>query len=241
MRWPFRAVLVVSLGLLAGCVRSPEVNPPLQPVEAPERWLKGSAYLKQVEGGVEVEVAFLGAGPGALLFDVVVANRGTAPVLVAPEGFVCDLTLPEASLAPREVPVVDPEAMIRQFDQASAAERSSQGVTTAFRGVFLLADLGDILSQSSRRNPREQREVRQDQRETSRDLDEADVRSEARLTGLAAQRRHWEEDCVRKTTLDPGYGLRGKVVVHANTRLASQVVLRLPVGAKTFRFAFRPR
>jgi len=233
MRWPFRVVLVVSLGLLAACVRPPEVNPPLQPVEASERWLKGSAYLKRVQGGVEVRAAFLEAGPGALLFDVVVANRGTAPVLVAPEGFVCDLTLPEASLAPPEVPVVDPEAMIRQFVQASAAERSSQGVTSAFRGVFLLADLGDILSQSSRRNPREQRE-------TSRDLDEADVRSEARLTDLAAQRRHWEEDCVRKTTLDPGYGLRGKVVVHVNTRLASQVVLRLPLGAETFRFAFRP-
>lgn len=241
MRWSFRVFLAMSLGLLAGCVRPPEANPALQPAEAPDRWLKGSAYLKQVRSGVEVEAAFVGAGPGALLFDVVVANRGTAPVLVAPEGFVCDLTLPEASLAPREVPVVDPEAMIRQLDQASAAERSTQGATAAFRGVFLLADLGDALSQSSRRSPREQREVRQDQREASRDLDAADRRSEDRLTGLAAQRRHWEEDCVRKTTLGPGYGLRGKVVVHANTRLASQVVLRLPVGAETFRFAFRPR
>lgn len=240
MRPSFR-ILAMGLGLLVGCVRPPEVNPPLQPMEAPDRWLKGSAYLKQTRGGVEVEAAFVGAGPGALLFDVVVANRGAVPVLVTPEVFACELSLPETSLAPREVLAVDPEAMIRQLHQASAAERSSLGVSAAFRGVFLLADLGDALSQSSRRSSREQREVRQEQRETSRDLDAAEGRSEARLTGLVAQRRHWEEDCVRKTTLDPGYGLRGKVVVHANTRLASQVVLRIPVGVETFRFAFRPR
>ena len=240
MRWPFRVLLAMGLGLLAGCVRPPEVNPPLQLVEAPDRWLKGSAYRTQVHGGVTVEAAFVDAGPGALLFDVVVANRGTAAVLVSPEAIACDLTLPEGSLAPREVGAVDPEAMIRQLGQARAAEQASQGVTAAFRGVFLLADLGDALSQSTR-SAREQREVRQEQRETRRDLDGADRHSEARLTGLAEQRRHWEEDCVRKTTLDPGYGLRGKVVFHVNARLASQVVLRVPLGGETFRFAFRPR
>ncbi|WP_243288291.1 hypothetical protein [Geothrix terrae] len=240
MRRPFRILLTLGFGLLAGCMRPPGVNPSLQPVEAPDRWLKGRAYLKQEQAGVEVQAAFVEAGPGSLQFDLVVANRGTTTVLVDPERCFCDLTLPADTLAPREIPAVDPEARIRAIIQASAAEKASQSDTTAFRGLFLLADLGDTLSQSTQRNPRQQREAQRGKQDTYRDMDQADRRSGERLTGLAEQRRHWEEDCLRKTTLEPGYGLRGRVVFHTKTQLASQVVLRVPVGAGTFRFAFRP-
>ncbi|HEX9011852.1 MAG TPA: hypothetical protein VF804_15935 [Holophagaceae bacterium] len=207
-----------------------------------DRWLRGKAYLKEEQGGLEVRAAFEDAGPGALLFDVVVANRGPAPVLVAPEQFQVVLgDLPEGSLAPREYAAVDPEVMIHQLGRASAAEQATKGATNAFRGIFLLADLGDTLTGSTQRNPREQREVRQDNRETYRDMDAADRNADARLSGLAGQRRHWEEDCVRKTTLDPGYGLRGKVVFHLDARRAGKVALRVPVGSQTFQFDFRTR
>jgi hypothetical protein len=230
------------LGLLAACVRPPEPNPQLQPVQPVDRWLRGKAYLKEAQGGLEVRAAFEDAGPGALLFDLVVANRGTAPVLVAPELFQVVLgDLPEGSLAPREYAAVDPEVMIQQLGRASAATQAAKGTTSAFRGVFLLADLGDALTSSTQRSAREQREIRQDNRETARDMDAADRNADARLSGLAGQRRHWEEDCVRKTTLDPGYGLRGKVVFHLDSRRAGKVALRLPVGPQTFQFDFRAR
>jgi hypothetical protein len=239
MRPFLRLLPALLLGLLAACVRPPEPNPQLQPVQPVDRWLKGRPYLKQIQGGLEVRAAFEEAGPGALLFDVVVANRGAEPVLVAPEAFQCVLgDLPEGSLAPREYAAVDPEAMIRQLGEASAAERASQGTTQAFRGIFLLADLGDALSASTQRSAREQREVRQDNRETLRDMAEADRQSDARLSGLAARRRHWEEDCLRKTTLDPGYGLRGKAVFHLDSRRAGKVTLRVPLGGEVFRFDF---
>ena len=239
MRAVTRLLSASLLVLLAACVRPPEPNPQLQPVQPVDRWLRGKAYLKEVQGGLEVRAAFEDAGPGALLFDVVVANRGTAPVLVAPEQFQCVLGgLPEGSLAPREYAAVDPEVMIQQLGRASAAEQAAKGTTNAFRGIFLLAD---ALSASTQRSAREQREVRQDHRETYRDMDAADRQSDARLSGLAGQRRHWEEDCVRKTTLDPGYGLRGKVVFHLDARRAGTVALRIPLGSQTFQFDFRAR
>lgn len=242
MRPTARLIPALLSALLAGCVRPPEPNPQLQPVQPVDRWLRGKAYLKEAQGGLEVRAAFEEAGPGALLFDVVVANRGTAPVLVAPEQFQCVLGgLPEGSLAPREYAAVDPEVMIQQLGRASAAEQAAKGTTNAFRGIFLLADLGDALSASTQRSAREQREVRQDHRETYRDMDAADRQSGARLSGLAGQRRHWEEDCVRKTTLDPGYGLRGKVVFHLDARRAGTVALRIPLGSQTFQFDFRAR
>jgi hypothetical protein len=233
---------VLLLGALAGCVRPPQPNPPLLPVQPVDRWLRGKAYLKQVQGGLEVRAAFEDAGPGALLFDVVVANRGTAPVLVAPEQFQCVLgDLPEGSLAPREFAAVDPELMIRQLGQASASEQAAKANTNAFRGIFLLADLGNTLAGSAQRSPREQREVRQDNRATYRDMDAADRHADQRSAGLAGQRLHWEQDCVRKTTLDPGYGLRGQVVFHLDARKAGKVALRIPLGAQTFQFDFRTR
>lgn len=242
MRPSARLLSALVFGLLAGCIRPPEPNPQLQPVQPVDRWLRGKAYLKEEQGGLEVRAAFEDAGPGALLFDVVVANRGPAPVLVAPEQFQVVLgDLPEGSLAPREYAAVDPEVMIHQLGRASAAEQATKGATNAFRGIFLLADLGDTLTGSTQRNPREQREVRQDNRETYRDMDAADRNADARLSGLAGQRRHWEEDCVRKTTLDPGYGLRGKVVFHLDARRAGKVALRVPVGSQTFQFDFRTR
>jgi hypothetical protein len=136
---------------------------------------------------------------------------------------------------------VDPEVMIQQLGRAGAAAQVAKGTTSAFRGIFLLADLGDTLTNSAQRSAREQREVRQDNRETARDLDAADRTSDARLSGLAGQRRHWEEDCIRKTTLDPGYGLRGKVVFHLDARRAGKVALRLPLGPQAFQFDFRTR
>lgn len=242
MRAVTRLLSASLLVLLAACVRPPEPNPQLQPVQPVDRWLRGKAYLKEVQGGLEVRAAFEDAGPGALLFDVVVANRGTAPVLVAPEQFQCVLGgLPEGSLAPREYAAVDPEVMIQQLGRASAATQAAKGTTHAFRGVFLLADLADTLTSSTQRSAREQREIRQDNRETVRDMEAADRNADARLSGLAAQRRHWEEDCIRKTTLDPGYGLRGKVVFHLDSRRAGKVALRLPVGPQAFQFDFRTR
>ena len=242
MRLSACVLSVLLLSILAGCVRPPEPNPTLQPIQPVDRWLRGKAYLKQVQGGLEVQAAFEDAGPGAFLFDVVVANRGTAPVLVAPETFQCVLGgMPEGSLAPREYAAVDPEVMIRQLGRASAAEQAANANANAFRGLFLLANLGDTLANSARRSPREQREIRQDSRETARDMDAADRQSDARLSGLAGQRRHWEEDCVRKTTLEPGYGLRGQVVFHLDARLAGKVALRIPLGPQTFEFDFRTR
>jgi hypothetical protein len=84
---------------------APHGPPPSRPAARPPGWLcpaagaqppapagaargslaAGKAYLKEEQGGLEVRAAFEDAGPGALLFDVVVANHGTAPVLVAPE------------------------------------------------------------------------------------------------------------------------------------------------------------
>lgn len=148
---------------MAACVCPPEPNPQLQPVRPVDRWLRGKAHLKEERGGLEARAAFEDADPVALLFDVVVANRGAEPVLVAPEAFQSVLgDLPEGSLAPRESAVVDPEAMIRQLGEASAAERASQGTTQAFPGIFLPADLGDALSASIRRSARKPPEVRQE-------------------------------------------------------------------------------
>ncbi|MDP1832931.1 MAG: hypothetical protein Q8K67_12810 [Geothrix sp.] len=235
-------VAIAFLAPLIGCFRAPEPNPPLQPVQPVERWVHGKAYLRQTRGDLEATVAFLEAAPGSLLFDVVLTNRGQAAVLVAPEQFSCGLEeLPPGVAGPRDVPAVDPEQMIHRLGQAAATEQAAKANTAVFRGVFLLADMADSVSNDRYRSPRERREVRQDSRETYRDMNEADREADRRSSGIAGMRRHWEEDCVRKTTLDPGYGLQGKVVFHLDTRRVGRVILRLPVGSSTFQFEYRPR
>lgn len=243
---------ILLAGLLTiGCVPPAPIpfNPSFSPEVPATRWEHGKARLSQEKDGITLVATFLEGGPGALLFEVEVQNRSGAPFVLTPEQLNIDLFMASqpAPMLLRTERAVDPERQIELLARSAHALERQRQVDQAVAGnlaIFALAvDVASAVDNSQK--PAQERHATAPIspvviHDLAHSEAQADLTHTIRLANLKDTREPWEQACLRRTTVDDGQGVRGRVVFHLDATRCDRLVLRVPAGPVTFEVPYRP-
>ncbi|UYZ59607.1 hypothetical protein [Hymenobacter latericus] len=236
---------------LGGCV--PQYHIALKPASNATRWEGGLEMVSDEADSVEVSMAAASTAGNFLEFDVTLRNRSARAVVVAPEQFYLLASFPPAAtpnaaaaVGPVRVPAIDPEETIRQL-QLSAAFHEKK--STAIPAVEILSGINEIAQDLSSRK-RKETDAQRDARNAAYHAEMNGYQQErtdhaVRAAALRDELRATETDLLRKTTLDAGFAVRGRVRFLRTADAADRLRVVLPVGGRALaaeftQFRYRP-
>ena len=223
----------LSILLLVSCL-TPQNILKLKPQSEQTSWFYGQEFTSDSINGIIAKVASDEVNYPWYLFDVEITNRSNMSLLVDPAQFFC---VPlNGKLEPfigDTIYAVDPETKIMELDKnlaVNAANQKSQlGLTLLSAGIDVATGIA-VLSDNNPRN---------DNFRT--DLFPATIAGgeEKRLEAIDLNelRDTWKSTTLRKTTLEKGYALHGKILVPMVPK-ASYMQINIPVDDELIRINF---
>lgn len=230
-RWAWCLALLAPL---AGCMPSYYIR--LQPSGTVSRWEEGHPLVAAAADSVETLVGVASTVNQWVDFDVTVRNTSSRPVLVAPEQFYALVDFPAtkttAALHVR-VPAEDPEQALQTLSQQADYHARKSTAVPLGEVLSSLNNLTQDLSSNKRKETTEQYNARKAAYQAEQNSYEQDRTSHAvQAASLRDDVRRLEDTRLRKTTLSPGYALRGRVRFPAWFHTATQVRVMLPVNGR---------
>jgi hypothetical protein len=233
MKQLFYLSLGLSILLLASCSASRSVIK-LKPQSEQTSWFYGQEFTGDSVFGIIAKVAFDQVNHPWYLFDVEITNRSNMPYVVDPASIFC---VPlNGTLEPFNddtLYAVDPEIKIMELDKELAANSTRQknqlGLTLLAAGIDIATGIV-VLTDNNPRN----------------DFIRTDLLPAAIAQGqenrfeaidLNELRDTWKSTTLRKTSLETGYAMHGKVLVPIVPD-ASYIQLNIPVDNELIRINF---
>jgi len=225
-----------------------------KPEETQTTWEKGKEFVSYKNGEYEVHCSYYGNNEKYILFDIEVVNNKGIEFLVAPEDIKLysgqwDNMKQSVVYDNNPTSAIDPEMELLKIDmensRAEAALHNSQvAAVTIFAAAIPLA----IAASTSDYNNR-------DYDETSISNSElvdagvnlalgttaiTEINHENQIISLSDSKNLWEAASLRKTTLSPGYSIRGLVFfpipdIHIRK---IQFDVPIPTGVISFKYDF---
>ncbi len=220
----------------------------IHPQEQNTTWERGKEFVSYRKGEYEVHCAYEGARGKYLVFDIEFINYKGEEFLVCPEKCTIyqdtgkwDGVTNQRVYSMFPVRAYDPEQELLQIDIAeSQAEASRKNANTAAVAISVAALPLLVAAAASDVNSGNQVD---DSRVNNTDLVAAGVDvalttnevnrvvQEDRIISLNDSRYMWQEAALRKTTLSPGYSIRGLVYFPIpDFKLYRKFRLDVPVG-----------
>jgi len=245
-------IFVVLLSTLTSCF-SPKPVMRFKPEETQTTWDKGKEYVSYKKGDYEVHSSYDGNNEKYIMFDIEIVNTKGVDFLVAPEdiklytGSWDDVT---QSVIYNNTPIsaVDPEIELLKIDMDnSKAEASRKNGQIAAAAIFAAAIPLAIVASNSDMNNNHNESYNT---VTNTDLVDAGVdvalsttainemNQENQIISLNDSKNVWETASLRKTTLSPGYSIRGLVffpIPEIQTRKI-QFDVPTPAGVISFKY-----
>ncbi|GAB2947378.1 hypothetical protein GCM10027048_10410 [Hymenobacter coalescens] len=221
--------------LLGACSTSYYVL--VKPAGGEGRWQDGLEVVSSQADSLDVRLGVVSTSGPWLEFDVTVRNRSSRPVLVAPEAFYLDAYggQPGAAVAagPLRVQAENPEQNIQSLQQQVQYHEQKSTALPATEVLSSLSNLVDDLSSKKRKETEEQRNAREANYKAEMARYEQERTAHAvQAVSARQQAQALEEQLLRKTTLDPGYALRGRVRFRRYTDSATRLRLVTPVAGR---------
>jgi len=223
----------ILLLLLANC-STPRNILKLKPQSEKTSWFYGQEFTGDSVFGIIAKVAFDEVQHPWYAFDVEITNRSNMNYLVDPsQFFMVPLNGKSQPLNGDTIYAVDPESKIMELDRSLAVNSSNQKNAL---GLSLLAagiDIATGIAVMSDDNPKN------DNLRT--DLLPLAIASGAEnkfeAIDLNELRNTWKSTTLRKTTLEKGFSIHGKVLVPISPD-ASYIQLNIPVDNELIRINF---
>lgn len=226
--------------LLQACA-VPQPVSRLAPLEDNYEWLNGTENLYfSTKDQLEVELQYIRSTPAYLLFEVGVRNLTDKTVLLDPTKFSM-LPLMNDSLSANGLAVfaVNPENQLLELDIQSNREVAEQtneaGMELLSQGLNLASDIASI-GQEKNAEEVEQEELERQQRRENYEVSQAE--SDIRLQSLDDRRHFWANRTLRKTSLKPGYEIRGTVFFPRNNKVTF-LEIKINLGENEFAAKYR--
>jgi len=229
-------------GLLSAC--GPSYFLTMKPTAENTIWYEGREMVLQEQDSMLVQMSFVRYEGKELVFEAVVENGSSQPILVAPEQFFYQPVTTQAATAgtptnvPARVAAIDPEQRMRQLETTLAYE--SKEATKVSLGE-LLTTLGhiteDVVSIKKKEtdeevDEREQRQQSERNYYTNQRLEHSIAADQVRY-----KKEEVEQRLLRKNTLPPGQYIRG-YVYFPRTDVADVIRVVVPVGEQPATFDF---
>lgn len=224
-----------ALALLGACATPYHVM--VKPAAGANRWQNGVEVVSSRQDSVDVRLGVVSTSGPWLEFDVTVHNQSARPVLVAPEAFYLDAYGAPAGSAvasgPLRVQADNPEQALQQLRQQAEYHQKQSTNVPATELLSSLSNLVDDLSSTKRKETEAQRNARQANYHAEMARYEQERTSHAVQAGSARDAvSGLEQAMLRKTTLDPGGVLRGRVRFRRYTDLATRLRVVTPVAGR---------
>lgn len=207
-------VLLAAALFLSGCYVAPKPVYRLTPLDSSAEWHLGRQIVRAGTDSVAIAVTFR-RHTRWFEFDVDITNRGSGPVLVAPERFhYIVLDAPEAAVTADagRFHAVDPESMLVALDKEASREEARYASAVLTDATFAVVELADdIASAGEERTPQEAAAEEADDIEDDVHRIRRDGSHESRMSHLENARYEWSETTLRKTTLHPARYIDGRV------------------------------
>lgn len=206
-------------------------------------WDKGKEYISYKMGEYEVHTSYFGCDNNNLIFDIEVVNVDGEEFLVAPENI--KLHLGQWNNAAQNVSfgnaisAIDPEMQLLKFDlEASKAEAASKNAGIAAVGIFAAAiPLAIVAAKSDADNEKNNKQSDVSNTElvstgvnlalTANEVNQN--LQEIKIQSMNDSKYYWETASLRKTTLSPGYSIRGLVYFPIPEMKFRKLKLDIPV------------
>ena len=219
-------ITIAILTTLTSCF-SPKPVLRFKAEETNSTWDKGKEYISYKKGNYEVHTSYYGNNDKYIMFNIEIVNNNGEEFLVAPENIKLytgswDNVKQITSYNTNPISAIDPEMELLKIDlESSKAEAASKNAGIAAVVIFAAAiPLAIIASKSDAEN-------------TSSNYNESNI-SNTELVGAGVDiafganainhdvqkekiismndsKYTWETSSLRKTTLSPGYSIRGLV------------------------------
>lgn len=230
--------------LFASCA-TPRTIVRMSPVSEQVKWNFGQAYASDTVAGVYVEAAFDKATKEYAIFDITILNGSNMSYLVEPESFVLDAIVHD-SILESHTNAVDPEIMLLSIDkkisQNEADAKNAKVGAAIATGALVATAVVVSVAAGSDIEPRYHHHYRS----VDPDLFLAPIILNAATNDIPADylssddqyRDVWANITIRKTTLEPGYQMQGKVFFPRNENPGTYV-LKLPVDDGAISIPFK--
>lgn len=224
---------LAAILILASCA-TPKPLLKLKPQSEKTSWFYGEEFSGDSAFGIITKVAFNQIEQPWYTFDVEITNRSNMDFLVDPANiFMVPLNPRSEPLSNDTIYAVDPEKKIGELDRSLAinsAHRKNQiGLTLLAAGIDIATGIATLTDD----NPRNDH-LRTDLLPVALAAGEEN-RFEA--IDLNQLRDTWKETTLRKTTLQSGYSIHGKLLVPVCPD-ASYIQLNIPVDNELIRINF---
>jgi hypothetical protein len=253
MKFNHSLLAIVSLASLTSCF-APKPVLRFKPEETNTTWEKGKEFVSYKRGEYQIHSSYYGYNDKYIIFDIEIVNNKGDEFLVAPEDIklyqgVWDNTKQSVIYDSIPVRAIDPEAELLNIDlENSRAEASRKNSQVAVAAIFaaaiplaIVATSGDMHSSNNYQRSISNTEM------VDAGIDLAigttaikQVSQENQIVSLNDSKFNWEASSLRKTTLSPGYSIRGLVffpVPSINCRKISFDV-PTPNGNVTFKYDY---
>ncbi|HEX9652460.1 MAG TPA: hypothetical protein VGA99_02015 [bacterium] len=224
---------VLSSIFLTSCYVSPPPVYQLSPVPDSGIWWSGKQYAADSTNGISTFVAYQRSDRHHLIFEVEFTNQSEEQVLVSPEDFYyLPLQSAEDTVSQREVHALNPETELLEIDKSLSREHASYATHTAIDLTVSLLDLVLAIVSPDDAASYEER--------LAWEVNRADYQQlhQARVSELKGLREEWEFETLRKTTMNPGEQIRGRVYFPI-TKQAQFIELVLPIGRHPITLIFK--
>lgn len=214
----------ISLIIFSSC-STPKELIKLKPQSDKTSWFYGQEFTGDSIFGVIAKVAFDEIQPPWYAFDMEIVNRSNMDYLVDPaQMFVVPLDGNSKPLSNDTIHAIDPEAKIMELDRKLAINASNRknglGLTLLAAGI----DIATGIAVMSDDNPRNDH-LRTDLLPV---VMAANAENKFVAQDLNELRDTWKSTTLRKTTLQSGFSIHGKLLVPVSPD-ASYIQLNIPV------------
>ena len=207
---------VLASILLASCA-TPKAVVRMKPVSENVRWNYGQAYASDTVMGIVAEAAFENSTPDYNVFNVSVINNSNMDYLVDPATFrIENITVDPAN--PVAIKAIDPETILLNIDKKisqNEADAKNAKVGVAIAAGALIATSVALVVTDNNNHDQHHRHREADPNllvtapiiiDGANNYDPGDY-----VSSIDRQRELWANATIRKTTLESGYKIEGKV------------------------------
>lgn len=180
----------------------------LEPSQESTRWLYGQEFAKDSVAGIIYEVGFDQIVDPNYLFDLDITNRSNLEILIDPcDFYYIPLNDSLQPIAEEYFHASDPEKEILNIEKRLSITEARRKNSVALSIIGLGVDVASSIIIATDDNPHNDF-IRTDMFNA---VQAGNVVNEFQAANLQELRDSWSESTIRKTTLEPGFSMKGKV------------------------------
>ncbi len=229
----YMIALVGMLSLLSAC-HTPYAVIRQQPTQSDAVWYQGKAFVSEENEQVQLVVAFEQQWDRNLIYELEIKNIGPDPLIVSPEHMYSMMSPGPDIISNELIHAVNPEEQLLALDAALSRERA---YIANNRTASLIGTVANTVGAVTADTPEEAQFYENEQIDQNAWDANEEAAFQTNSTNLNDQKSLWQYDMLRRTTLQPGESIQGRIAIPSR-KVSAYSILHFPYGETPIKIPF---